>query len=174
MSAISCPFAARLCSSSMDPFPLTAFIPMCVRANKSISLAPSSWVVKCHAGRTPSALPSTRTLGLRKPQEPLRVEMTDLLLLRRAEGGRIQEGSSLLIRAEGIIDREHDSVGPHHLPSEQERWIGEETAGRKMEVVQKVVRHRLLQLLFHEHERVIDARQQERNHLSHLPNNPLE
>src|SRR5690349_16900058 len=142
MSTISCPLAARLCSSSMDPFPLTAFIPLYVRANKSISLAPSSWVVKCHAGRTPSALPSTRTLGLRKREQSLRVEMTDLLLIHRAEGGVIEKGSPLLIRAERIIDREHDAVGPHHLHGEQERWIGEETAGRNMEVVQKVLRHR--------------------------------
>lgn len=61
--ATSCPLAARLCSSSMDPFPLMAFLPMCVRANKSVSLAPSSWVLKCHAGRAPSPLPSTRKLG---------------------------------------------------------------------------------------------------------------
>ena len=117
---------------------------------------------------------STRTLGLRKPQESLRVEMTDLLPIRWAEGGVIEKGSPLLIRAEGIIDREHDAVGPHHLHGEQERWISEETAGRNMEVVQKVLRHRPLQLLCHGHERVIDARKHERNHLSHVPNDDLQ
>ena len=133
--AISCPLAARLCSSSLDPFPLTAFIPMCVLVDKSVSLGPSSWVVKCHAGRPSSPLPSTRKLGLLKPQESLSVEMTDLLFIRRADGCVIQKGSPLLIGTERVIDREDDAVGPYDLQGEQERWIGEETAGRHMEVV---------------------------------------
>lgn len=72
--------------------------------------------------------------------------MADLLLIRRAEGGVIQKGSPLLIGTEGIIDREQDAVGSHDLQGEQERWIGEEAAGRNMEVVQKVLRHRVLQV----------------------------
>ena len=59
-------------------------------------------------------VPSTRKLGLRKPQESLRVQMTDLLFLHRADGSLIQKGSPLLIRTEGIIDREEDAVGSHH------------------------------------------------------------
>ncbi len=70
--------------------------------------------------------------------------MTDLLLLRRADGCVIQKGSPLLIRTERGIDREHDAIGPHHLHGQQQRWIGEEATGRNMEVVQKVLRHRLL------------------------------
>src|SRR3989440_4619374 len=135
MRATCCPLAARLCSSSIDPFPLTAFLPMCVLVDKSVSLGPSNWEVKYHRGRPSSPLPSTRNLGLLKPQESLSVEMTDLLFIRRADGGVLQKGSSLLIRTERVIDREDDAVAPYDLQGEQERWIGEETAGRHMEVV---------------------------------------
>ena len=79
-----------------------------------------------------------------KSQEPFRVEVADLLFIRRADGGVIQEGSPLLIGAERIIDREENAVGPHHLHGQQERWIGEEAAGRDMEVAQKVFRHQPL------------------------------
>ncbi len=109
-----------------------------------------------------------------KPQEPFRVEMADLLFIRRADGGVIQEGSPLLIGAEGIIDREENAVGPHHLQGEQQRWIGEEAAGRDREVAQKVVRHRPLQLLHQGREPVIDARQHQRDHLSHMPDDDLQ
>ncbi len=34
--------------------------------------------------------------------------MTDLLFIRRADGGLIQKGSPLLIRTERVIDREDD------------------------------------------------------------------
>ena len=119
----------------MDPFPLTAFLPMCVLVDKSVSLEPSSWEVKYRAGRPSSPSPSARKLGSLKPQESLSVEMTDLLFIRRADGGMIQKGSPLLIRTERVIDREDDAVGPYDLQGEQERGIGEETAGRNMKVV---------------------------------------
>src|SRR5512135_2253008 len=90
-------------------------------------------------------VPSTRTLGLLKPQESLSVQMTDLLFVRRADGCVIQKGSTLLIRTERVIDREYDAVSPYDLQGKQKRWIGEETAGRNIKVVQKVLRHRLLQ-----------------------------
>src|ERR1700738_3440183 len=77
-------------------------------------------------------VPSTRKLGLRKREQSLSVQMTDLLFLRRADGSLIQKGAPLLIRAERIIDREQNAVSSHDLQSEQQRWIGEEAAGRNM------------------------------------------
>ena len=61
--------------------------------------------------------------------------MTDLLFIRRADGGVIQKGSPTLIRTERVIDRVHDAVGSHNLHGEQQWWIGEEAAGGNMEVV---------------------------------------
>jgi hypothetical protein len=119
-------------------------------------------------------VPSIPKLGLCKPQESLSVQMTDLLFIRRADGGVIQKGSSLLIHTEGIIDREQDAIGPHHLHGEQQRWIGEKAAGRNMEVVQKVLGHRVLQLLCQGREHVINTRQHKRNHLSHMPDDDLQ
>src|SRR5947209_19613988 len=119
-------------------------------------------------------VPSIPKLGLCKPQESVSVQMTDLLFIRRADGGVIQKGSPLLIRTEGIIDREQDTIGPHDLHGEQERWIGEKAAGRDIEVVQKVLGHRVLQLLYQWREHVPDARKHKWNHLSHMPDDDLQ
>src|SRR5258708_27813008 len=112
----------------------------------------------------------SRTLCLRKLQEPLGVQMADLLLIRWTDGCAIQEHSPLLIRTIGIIDREHDAIGPYDLQGEQKRWLSEEAAGRNGEVLQKVLRHCVLQMLCHRREHVIDASEHERNHLSHMTN----
>src|SRR5437016_5663840 len=116
----------------------------------------------------------TRKLGLLKLQKSLSIQMTNLLFIHRADRCVIQKGSPLLIGTERVIDREDDAVGPDDLQGKQERWIGEETAGRNIKVVQKVLRHRLLQLLCHGGEHVLDARKHKRDHLSHMPDDDLQ
>ena len=69
---------------------------------------------------------NTQRLYLRKLQEPLGVQMTDLLLIRRTDGCAIQEHSPLLIRAIGIIDRENYAIGSHGLQGAQKWGISEE------------------------------------------------
>src|SRR5713101_4819690 len=109
-----------------------------------------------------------------KLQEPLSVQMTDLLLIRRTQGRAIQECPSLLIRTIGVIDRKNDAIGPHDLQGEQKRWISEEAAGRNIEVLQKVLRHCVLQMLCHRRKHVIDASEHKRNHLPHMTDDDLQ
>src|SRR5216684_4183126 len=116
----------------------------------------------------------SRTLCLRKLQEPLGVQMADLLLIRRTDGCALQEHSPLLIRTIGIIDREYDAIGSHGLQGEQKRGISEEAAGRDIEVLQKVLRYCALQMLCHGREHVIDTSEHERNHLPHVPDDDLQ
>src|SRR2546425_4331948 len=114
------------------------------------------------------------TLCFRKLQEPLSVQMTDLLLICRTDGCPLQKHSPLLIRTIGIIDREHDAISPYNLQGEQKQWISEEAAGRNREVLQKVLRHWALQMLCHRREHVIDTSKHKRNHLPHMPNDDLQ
>ncbi len=113
-------------------------------------------------------------LCLHKLQELLGVQMTDLLLIRRTDGCAIQEHAPLLIRTIGIIDREHDAIGPHDLQGEQKRWLSEKAASGNREVVQKVLRHGALQMLCHRREHVIDASEHKRKYLPHMPNDDLQ
>src|SRR5260370_40816441 len=118
-------------------------------------------------------MPFARTLCLRKLQEPLGVQMADLLLIRRTDGCALQERSPLLIRTIGIIDRENDALGPYDLQGEQKRWISEEAAGRNEEVLQNVLRHSVLQMLCYWREPGIDASEPDRKHLPPVPDDDL-
>src|SRR5260370_40111038 len=116
----------------------------------------------------------SRTLCLRKLQEPLGVQMADLLLIRRTDRCTIQEHSTLLIRTIGIIDREYDAIGPHDLQGEQKRWIREEAPGRYRELLEKVLRHCALQMLGHRRDPAIGANKHETKHLPPMPNDDLQ
>src|SRR5437763_16796784 len=100
--------------------------------------------------------------------------MTDFLLIGRTEGCSIQERSPLLIATKGIIDRENDAIGPYDLQGEQEQWIAEEAAGGNKEVLQKVLRDCMLQMLCHRREHVIAPSEHKRDHLPHMPNDDLQ
>src|SRR5258708_2511201 len=121
-----------------------------------------------------SSHPVYDNLQLLELQEPLGVQMTDLLLIRRTDGCAIQERSPSLIRTIGIIDRENDAIGPHDLQGKQKRWIGEEAAGRNGEVLQKVLRHCALQMLCHSRDHVINASEHKRKPLSHIPKKDMQ
>src|SRR5579884_2581758 len=95
-------------------------------------------------------------LRARKLQEPLGVEMADLLLVWWTERNAVQERAPLLVRGIRVINRENNALGPYHLQSEQEQRVGEERAGREVEILQKVFGYRALQILYHRRERVTD------------------
>ena len=107
-------------------------------------------------------------------QEALGVQVADLLFISRADGGVIQECAAQGIAAVGIIDREYDAIDANGLQGEQEWWIGEEAAGRNVEVLQKVVGYFALQIFCCWRERVIDASQHKRDHFSHVPDDDLQ
>src|SRR3984957_2781536 len=103
-----------------------------------------------------------------EPQDALGVAAGDLRPVRRAEGQRVKQPATGLVRAERVVHAEQHAVHPEHLDRAHHRRQAEHARCRYPEVAQEVLRRGQCEP-GQPVQDAVDAVQHERDHLAAVP-----
>src|SRR6185437_5033202 len=108
-------------------------------------------------------------------QEPLRIAAENLFLIRGIHLQRVDPVHARRILDEGIVDREHHPVDAELGDAALQRRVGEEAAGRDVEMIAKSIAEGFLRpLVAGPRQALVDAPEEEGQTLAHMAEDDLQ